>query len=135
MDRIDDVHEDHFEFEIQTEEALQDFDSAIQDETFYWAALEANPDSDIFEQGSIEVSSSLAKTGAFLSDGGMLFADMQDLNGANTATVSYCFGKSGQIKLKIQEESSSDSELNHISETVDWFIVNEGVYVMEEWII
>ncbi|MEL6519411.1 MAG: G8 domain-containing protein [Pseudomonadota bacterium] len=114
--RLSDVGPNGFDISLQEQEAS---DGSRQDETVHWVAI---------EEGSSELLTAMSLSSVTHQwqdiDGDLgvhFFADMQTLNGANTATVRQQLDGDGSRAVRIEEEKSLDQETWHIAEEVGLF--------------
>ncbi len=124
--RNSDVTADGFSVAMQEEESA---DGIHTEELVYWMAVEEG-DGDlsavILEEG---VDHNWTDTGLDATD--YLFADMQTSDGNNTATLRYDVDDAGSVSMRVQEETSGDTETWHVEEQIgavsivaDEFILN-----------
>lgn len=117
--RISNVDGNGFDWQMQTEEA----GGNAGNEDFAYAAFEANAFG--FDMGVAEVSDEWTVVDEGYTKG--IFADMQTMNGTDTAAMRHR-EIDGNVELRVQEERSLDLELTHIAEDVAWLAMDLGTY-------
>lgn len=124
--RIRNVDATGFEVQIEEEEALGPHGA----ETVSWIALETGttPGMDVFrtsDQLSHRVDSFQFNTG--FSSTPVLLADMQSIDGGDTATVRLSAVDANGVLLYVDEEQSRDTETNHTDETAGYVALASGL--------
>ncbi len=119
-DRLHSVSADGFDFTLQAEEANSGSEVAAN---LSWIAVEntGQSSSGIFSANHQFADTSVTSDLAFL-------ADMQTLNGGDTAGLRIRIGPDDLIDLKILEERSRDQELWHLNEDIAFWSLQTGTY-------
>jgi hypothetical protein len=132
--RQKDVHPGGFTVAVQEEEAngtTSKVNGPHWPETVSWVAISrgsATAGKRRFQAAKTKIDSTTSQmvfTQSF-STAPALFAQMQTFNGWNPATTRYRSLSTGGAKVFIQEERSSDDELNHVIEGVGWLAIEPG---------
>lgn len=128
--RISEVSSSGFMLRLQEEEAA---DNSHASETVHYVAVETGAG----EVNGLEVQVGLTAdvvTHDFSSvalpntvSAPQLIVGMQSADGADTSNTRYQNLVSGGFQVKVEEESSRDSELNHTSEVVGWMVLGNQV--------
>ncbi|MEM9048815.1 MAG: Ig-like domain-containing protein [Pseudomonadota bacterium] len=123
--RIRSVDSDGFRVRIQEEEAA---DGAHLSEEIDWIAIESRDSLAFNHTGTLTADEQWGKlkTGA-PAPGAVLLAEMQTLNGFDTAALRYQERPNGYVVM-VQEESSQDSEINHATETLAYLVGQGGAF-------
>ncbi|WP_187428517.1 hypothetical protein ROLI_044420 [Roseobacter fucihabitans] len=119
--RLDKVDADSFEFRVQEEEkrgfhVLEEID---------WIAIEAGTANDIMSGQVSGVTNRPTSIDHDTPDA--LFAQMQTFNGSDTANIRYD-ASDAQTRVWVDEETSRDSEVAHIAETLGVMTAGLGTY-------
>ena len=125
--RIDEVGNGGFKVTVEAEEALELNNVKLAPETFYWVGIDAASGSTIFQSGQTGADHDFTSTGQSIA-GRAVLGDMQTMNGSDTATLRYKTDSSGKLLVMVDEETSRDTEINHLTETVGWVLAKEGSY-------
>ncbi|MEL6233041.1 MAG: SdrD B-like domain-containing protein [Pseudomonadota bacterium] len=121
--RLDAVSPDGFDVQLQEEEGA---DGAHAREDIDWIAVENSSSIAFSQAGTISVDQDWSKLrSAELDD--VFLADMQTMNGADTAALRYDDRPNGRV-VRVQEEGSSDDETSHADETVGYLIGQSGSF-------
>ncbi|MEL6680395.1 MAG: LamG-like jellyroll fold domain-containing protein, partial [Pseudomonadota bacterium] len=123
-DRVFDVRSDSFAFALQAEEALAD--EAYADEAAYWMAIEAGGTGLAAGIVSPDVTHEWTETN--VNAEAHFLADMQTIEGSNTAALRYDTDATGVVSLQVQEERSADDEAMHRPERVAWLTAESDWY-------
>ncbi|MEM9097708.1 MAG: Ig-like domain-containing protein [Pseudomonadota bacterium] len=123
--RNSDISHEGFTVQMQEEEARDGFHVP---EHIDWIAVERSEGilSTGFEQVDHEfVTLDLDPRDVFL-------ADMQTINGYDTATLRYDEAEGGALRIKVDDERSADLEKWHVAEQIGFVTASEGIYVLDE---
>ncbi|GFE52482.1 hypothetical protein So717_42350 [Roseobacter cerasinus] len=126
--RLYDVGSDGFDFELNREEGDHHKGADIADEVLHWIVMDIAEGSTIFEEGVLMTDHTYTSTGTTLDAGEAFFADMQTRNGVDTASQRYDVAENGIVSLRVEEETSNDSEITHAVEEFAWFTATEGTF-------
>lgn len=126
--RIDNVSADGFEWRVQLEEARMDTVQTVGETSFNWVAMDIASDSFLFEASSTISGSGYRKTGIMVDGTEAIFADMQSIKGMDTAALRYRITDQNEVRFRVQEEQSKDSETKHAREEVAVFLAQDGLY-------
>jgi hypothetical protein len=127
--RLSDIGTEGFELRLQSQEA--DRTRTPKAETIAYIAWE--PASGILNGVSYEISISgdvvtdAFKTLTFTTTPNqppVFIADMQSLNGGDTAGVRWQSKKTSSIQVQIDEEQSSDREVRHVAENIGYILLS-----------
>jgi hypothetical protein len=113
---------------MDVEEALQGKIHDIADEEFHWAAFELSGSSAIASGGVLSADHNLTSTGERVDVSEAIFADMNTLNGSDTASLRYHLDGSDTLEFMVQEEKSADEEMNHAFEELAWLTLDQGLH-------
>ncbi|MEL6236229.1 MAG: Ig-like domain-containing protein, partial [Pseudomonadota bacterium] len=121
--RLQDVGTDSFRLRLQEEEAA---DAQHATEEISWIAVENRSSLAFSHAGTFDTDETWAKvkTGA-PTPTEVFLADMQTMNGTDTAALRYQERPNGRV-VAVQEERSRDTELNHALETVGYLVGESG---------
>ncbi|WP_299963970.1 glycoside hydrolase family 9 protein [uncultured Roseobacter sp.] len=119
-DRISNVGADGFDLTLQAEEALRGQETAA--DVFY---LALDPAADA-AAGMARIGDGFTRIDA--DAGSVLLADMQSLQGINTATLRMRDDGRGGVAIQVQEEQSLDAEVDHLAERVAFWQLGSGSY-------
>ncbi|MEM9048372.1 MAG: Ig-like domain-containing protein [Pseudomonadota bacterium] len=123
--RISDVSAAGFDVAMQEEEAA---DGLRTTETLSWIAVE-NRDNVVFDAaGTVGLDHTWSRLdGDAPTPTDVLIADMQTMNGPDTADLRMSEGSRGW-RVRVQEEASADAEETHASETLGYLVGQAGSY-------
>ncbi|MEM9047476.1 MAG: SdrD B-like domain-containing protein [Pseudomonadota bacterium] len=123
--RISDVDASGFDVALQEEEAG---DGLHTSEQVSWIAVE-NADSVLFDyEGTMALDHTWSKIHSGPSaPSDVFFADMQTMNGMDTADLRYQDVGNGKIVM-VQEEASLDNETSHTTETIAYLLGQTGSF-------
>lgn len=119
-----------FNVQMQGEEAL---DNTIQQETVGWIAIDIGGSvsdgivSNITGNSVTHADTNVIFGGNFASGNPAFFADMQTIDGGDTAYTSGTNITATDATVSIEEEQSANAEVNHTTENVGYLAVEEGV--------
>ncbi|MEM8741101.1 MAG: hypothetical protein AAGE13_06335, partial [Pseudomonadota bacterium] len=123
--RISDVDAGGFDVQLQEEQAN---DGLHASEGIGWIAIEEQVSVAFDHVGSVDADHGWSKlrSGDPAADD-VFFADMQTLNGADTAALRHQERGNG-ILVHVQEEASADAETAHAVETVGYLVGSTGSF-------
>ncbi|WP_341213284.1 M10 family metallopeptidase C-terminal domain-containing protein [uncultured Limimaricola sp.] len=125
--RIKNADNDSFDFYLDREEAQNGTGSSATSGKLNWAALDGSADSILFRAGTLSTDHDGSRALSNRSSDDAFFADMLTSNGQDTANLRYD-QTGGNVHIRVHEEQSRDTELNHINETIGWMTAQNGVY-------
>lgn len=117
---------DGFNLTLQEEEGQ---DGVHASETIGWIAIEPGGDGTSGTAnsfGGVDENTDTLGLGATYSDG-IVLAETQTINGGDTATVVIDSQTDSTVSVFIEEEQSSNSEMNHVDETVGIIAFEDGL--------
>ena len=126
--RLSDSTKNGFNFRIDVEEALQGKIHDIADEDFHWAAFELSGSGTLASGGILSADHNLTSTGERVDVSEAIFADMNTLNGVDTASLRYHLNGADTLEFMVQEEMSADEEMTHQFEDLAWLTLDHGVH-------
>ncbi|MEL6236846.1 MAG: hypothetical protein AAFR46_20820, partial [Pseudomonadota bacterium] len=123
--RISDVSTTGLDVAMQEEEAA---DGLRATEELGWIAVE-NTESVLFDAaGTMAIDHTWSKLqGAAPTPTDVLLADLQTVNGPDTADLRMLDAGQGRL-IRLQEESSADAEETHATETMAYLLGQSGSY-------
>lgn len=126
--RVNDVSKSGFDVSLNLEEAKHKNDLSVGNSKFSWVALDLSDNSPLFQSGSMTGNHTAQTVGTRLNSNDAFFADMQTVNGPDTATLRYDTDANGNVSLIVHEETSRDSEVWHANENISWVNWDTGLY-------
>ncbi|QEG21546.1 lysyl oxidase family protein [Mariniblastus fucicola] len=132
--RFDGISESGFDWRSQLQESTNEGSSVSH--TGQWLAIELGTGSTEhtnFEVGTAKVSSGVREIellNTYLGRKNVL-ASIQTFNNSDTVTTRTAFTKSRNLNSVLQEETSADSETDHGSEWIGYFVFGVGAFYAE----
>ena len=129
--RLDNISSNGFDARLQEEEG-RDGNHTLED--FHWIAFESGF-FEAYATDSFFADENVATSPLLTGYDGVVLADMQTLNGRDTANLRITNQSNSSLSLFVEEEASRDEEVAHARETVAWVRTNSVITAVRDRLV